>query len=48
MKEACKIAIHQFLQNGAADTVIERPVIAAVKRPDAAEKTRIVDRDHKG
>ena len=48
MEEACEIAVHQLLQDSAADAVIEKPVIAAVERPNAAEKARIVDRDHKG
>ena len=48
LEEACEIAIHQLLQNGAADAIIEKPIVAAVERPNAPEKTRIVDRDHKG
>ena len=47
LEEACEIAVHQLLQNGAADTVIEKPVVAAIERPNAAKKACIVDRDHK-
>ena len=48
LEEACEIAVHQLLQDGAADAVIEKPVIPAVERPNAAEKARIVNRDDKG
>ena len=48
LEEACEIAGHQLLQDSAPDAVIEKPVIAAVERPNAAEKARIVNRDDKG
>ena len=36
----------KFLQNDAADTVVEQPIVAAVEGPYTAEEAGIVDRNH--
>src|SRR5581483_2519974 len=44
-QEAADVAGEQLLQNAAADAVVEQSVVAAVERPQAAEKARIVGGD---
>src|SRR5665647_2402043 len=36
----------KFLQNDAANTVVEQPIVAAVHGPHPAEEAGVVDRDH--
>ena len=44
-ESAVDIAGQKFLQDRAADAVVEQAVVAAVERPHAAEEARIVDGD---
>ena len=46
LQAAGNIAGQQVLQDDAADAVIEQPIVAAVKRPHAAEEACVVDGDH--
>ena len=46
LEETGDIPGQQLLQNKAADTVVEQPIVAAVERPHAAEEAGVVDRDH--
>jgi hypothetical protein len=48
LEEARNIAVHQLLQDSAADTVIEKSIVAAVERANATEKARVINRDDKG